>query len=541
MKAVNPKIAKSKSITLFCAVSLCGIVFGSANLAYSQNSPGSNRVASEIRKACENLKSASFDNTTLTVSDIVAAGTFTAPKTSGPGPGFPADYSHVPAFCRVAGTIKPTPSSDIRFELWLPVENWNGKFMQTGNGGAAGSIVINSLIEPLTRGYAVANTDTGHQGGAGNFSWAVENPEKLTDFAYRAVHELTLMGKAITTAYFGKAPEKSYWNGCSTGGRQGLKEAQFYPQDYDAIIAGSPASNWQALMAQSIEIKNNLGPMGLSLGKLALLKEAAIKACDALDGVSDRVISDPTQCSFDPGSLKCKDGITDQCLSDNEISAAKDIYDGLKDSRGEIMHPGMGTGGELQWAAYASPGFSIGEDFFRYVVIKDKNWDPTTFDVDKDLAHAEQLDNGAIKAMDPDLSPFIKRGGKLILYHGTVDGLITHGNTVNYFNSVVNKLGKNTVDDHVKFYLIPGMGHCSGGEGAYSVDWLTALEQWDETGKVPSIEGKHLAGPSFGAAPPARNVKNEEFTRPICPYPQRAVYKGQGDNTLAENFECAVP
>jgi feruloyl esterase len=239
------------------------------------------------------LASASFAHTTITMAETVAAGGFESPVPAGPGPGpGPGDFSKLPAFCRVAGSIEPTADSDIRFELWLPsIDDWNGKFLQTGNGGAAGSIVYSSLADPLARGYAVANTDTGHRGGGGAFDWAVGHPEKLVDYQYRAVHELTTVGKAIAAVRYGRSAAKSYWNGCSTGGRQGLKEAQRYPDDYDAIVAGSPASNWSPLMALSITIQKNLGPGGLGLDKLGLLKARAIAACDALDGVTDRVIS----------------------------------------------------------------------------------------------------------------------------------------------------------------------------------------------------------------------------------------------------------
>jgi feruloyl esterase len=210
--------------------------------------------------ACANLKSVRVPKTVVAVAEPVAAGQFRSPAPPAFGP--PRDLSFLPAFCRVAGTIRATAESDIRFELWLP-ENWNGKFMQTGNGGAAGAIVYDSLIDPLLRGYAVANTDTGHQGGGGDFAWAVGQPQKLIDYQYRAVQELTVAGKALTAARFGRPANRSYWLGCSTGGRQGLKEAQRYPEDYDGIVAGAPASNWSPLMLLSVTIQRNLGPGGL--------------------------------------------------------------------------------------------------------------------------------------------------------------------------------------------------------------------------------------------------------------------------------------
>lgn len=498
--------------------------------------------------ACADLAARSFPNTTITLATMVAAGAYEAPAPAfGGGP--PPDYSNLPAFCRVAGSIHPTSDSDIRFELWLPTDaNWNGRFMQTGNGGAAGSIVLTSLPDPLTRGYAVANTDTGHEGGGGSFEWAIGHPEKLVDYQYRAVHELTVVGKAIATERYGRAPNESYWLGCSTGGRQGLKEAQRYPADYDAIVAGAPASNWSPLMGQATFIQANMGANGLGADKLGLLKESAIAACDSNDGVTDRVISAPARCDFDPASLECGSvegasaagGASEsgQCLSPVEVQAARNIYGGLVTSAGDVLMPGTGVGSEPLWGAYAAGPFTIGTNWFRQVVLNDADWDPATFDVDTHMALAEQQDQGAAKAMDPDLSAFVDSGGRLLMYHGTTDGLIPYGNTVNYYESVVGTIGEDTADESVRLFLVPGMDHCAGGEGAFAVDWLTALEQWVETGQAPdTLPGAHPAGGPQPPGVPAR--PSRPFTRPICAYPDVATYTGRGDVDDAANFECA--
>jgi feruloyl esterase len=495
--------------------------------------------AADAPAACEALRSAAIAHTRIDVAEPVAAGAFRSPTPDFP---FPADYSKLPAFCRVAGSIQPSSDSDIRFELWLPTTGWNGRFMQTGNGGAAGSIIYSSLGEPLARGYAVANTDTGHQGGMGDFTWAAGHPEKLTDYAHRAVHELTVAGKALASAYYGRAPAKSYWYGCSTGGRQGLKEAQRYPQDYDAIVAGAPANNWSPLMALSILTQQNLsGPDALGVDKLALLKEAAIAACDAQDGVADRVIGAPRKCRFDPASLACRAGETRQCLSATEVAAAQRIYRGVVDGKGRTRIPGTGPGSEPAWSAYATPQFAIGSNYFRNVIAGDANWDARGFDVDRDLARAEQADAGAAVAMDPDLGPFFARGGKLILYHGTTDGLIPYGNSVGYYQSVVNKLGAKRTAAGMRFYLVPGMDHCSAGEGAYDIDWLGAMEGWAEQGRAPgTLAARHPAeAPPNPMGPPA--PKGQAFTRPLCVYPQLAHYTGKGDPADAARFTCAAP
>jgi feruloyl esterase len=451
-----------------------------------------------------------------------------------------ADYSRLPAFCRVAGAIKPTSDSDIKFELWLPEQNWNGKFMQTGNGVAAGSIVYSSLADPLARGYAVANTDTGHNGAGDDFSWALGHPEKLIDYQYRSIHELTIVGKAITEARYGKAPGRSYWLGCSTGGRQGLTEAQRFPDDYDAIVAGSPASNWAGLTASNILRQQNMGVGGLGADKVGLLHAAAIAACDAMDGVTDEVISEPGKCNFDPASLQCKKGQSDQCLSENEVAAAKRIYAGVVDKDGQVLYPGTGPGSEMLWAVDGSPRFRIGINYYRDVVMQDPNWDPATFNADTDLPRGVQATGPALMAMDPDLNPFIAHGGKLITYHGTADGLISYKNTVNYYESVVRKLGEDKVKDHVRFFLIPGMSHCSGGEGAYQIDWLSALENWDKDNQAPAT--LPAAHPAVTMGPPgAPPMPGKAFTRPACAWPEVAKYQGSGDDSDAANFECVMP
>jgi feruloyl esterase len=229
-------------------------------------------------------------------------------------------------------------------------------------------------------------------------------------------------------------------------------------------------------------------------------------------------------------------------LTPSEVEAARRIYAGVVDGRGELVMPGTGPASEPLWAAYASPQFGIGTSYFRTVVAKDPAWNPATFDVDRDLARAEAVDNGAAKAMNPDLSAFVERGGKLITYHGTTDGLIPYENSVSYYESVVDELGQRKADDSVRLYLVPGMDHCSGGEGAYAVDWLTPLERWVEQGEEPAaLQGAHPAGTA--AAPPggAPARPSAPFTRPICPYPQVPAYRGTGDTADAASFECRAP
>lgn len=486
--------------------------------------------------ACSELASRAPDFTTIDSAELVAAGKFQEP------PGyvslFPVDYSNLPAFCRLTGSIRPVPGSDIGFEIWLPENGWNGNFLQSGNGGAGGSILYFTMVEPLARGYAVAHTDTGHSGGGGDFSWAEGNPEQMTDFQNRAAHELTRAGKAITTVRYDRAPEKSFFQGCSTGGRQALTEAQWFPADYDAIIAGAPAGNWTPFMALSTIIERSLTSGALPVTKLATLKEGAIAACDGDDGVLDRVISEPGRCKFDPRSLECGPEPSEGCLTPTEVAAARRIYAGIVTQDGEVLTPGTGPASEPAWAAYTAPGFGLGSSWFRHVVHGDPDWDIASFDPESDLKRAEPLDDDGLDTMNPDLSEFVANGGKLLIYHGTTDGLLPYGSTVEYYESVVEKLGADAPKDSIRFYLVPGMDHCAGGEGAFLIDWLGAMERWAEVGAPPgALAGTHPT--SWFGQPPSEDARS--FTRPVCPYPQIARYTGSGDTSDASSFECAEP
>ena len=519
-------IRQIKSKTLVSALALSAAI-GLSACAPAETPDTETEVATETTAtpmSCEDLASIDLGYTVISGAEIVSAGAFTPP----PAPGArPADFTGLPEYCRVTGSIQPTENSDIKFEAWLPLaENWNGRFMQVGNGGAAGSMAYASMIQPLTRGYAVVHTDTGHRGTMGDFTWALGEPEKLTDYQYRAAHETTLKGKDITSAFYGGGPERSYWFGCSTGGRQGLVEAQRFPEDYDAIIAGAPANNWEPLQLYSIHALNNLGPNGLPVSKLGVLKAGAVAACDAGDGLEDGIISDFGSCTFTPSQLQCSPGADEgACLTPDEAAAAENIYAGIVTSDGMTAMPGPGFGSEAEWAAYATPFFRIGTSYMQNVVLEDTSWDPATMEVDTHLPILEAHDQGRTAAMDPDLSAFLGQGGKLLMYHGMADGIIPYGNTRDYYESVVETMGS-AADEGVQFFSVPGMGHCSGGDGASAIDWISAIEAWDETGDKPDqLEASHPDG---------------RFTRPICEYPALVTYDGSGDENDAASFTCEM-
>jgi feruloyl esterase len=484
---------------------------------------------------CTNLVKAAFPDAKVTLAEAHEAGVFAPP---GGGGGFGPSSFQTAAFCRVAATLTPSADSDIKMELWLPTD-WNGKFVMVGNGAWSGAVSYFAMVEPLSRGYAVASTDTGHEGGRGTF--ALGHPEKLVDFAWRAVHETTVKSKALTAKYYGGAPKLSYWEGCSSGGKQGLKEAQKFPDDFDGIVAGAPANNWVRLQVQSLAANAANLPAGgkpiLGPPQIALLHNAVIAQCDALDGVKDGQIADPRVCKPDTKSLVCKpsqDSAT--CLTSQQARAADKIYAPVRNPKAdELIYPGMPPGSEQLWAAVVSFPWTVGIDTFA-VLFNQPNWDFRKLDLSKDVAAAEAADPGIV-ATNPDLSAFKARGGKLIQYHGWADALIPTENSVNYYESVVAKQGG--LDETQGFYrlfLVPGMGHCSG---AYNVDWLTSLEQWVEAGKAPAtVSGKRLAaGGPFGA-PPAGAAAPDLGARPICAYPQVAVYRGEGSDSDPANFTC---
>ncbi len=352
-------------------------------------------------------------------------------------------FASLPEFCRVAATLRPSPDSDIKIEVWMPASGWNGKFQAVGNGGWAGTISYPAMATVLARGYATASTDTGHASEGGAF--VIGQPEKYVDFAYRAVHEMTVASKAIIAAHYGSSARFSYWNGCSTGGRQGLVEVQRFPDDYDGIIAGAAANPRTRLAAwQLTQVNAALKDPATMIprDKLPVIHRAVVNACDALDGVTDGLISNPTACRFDPKVLACSSGA--DCLTDLQVETIRKLTTPKKDPRSGVeIFPSWEPGSELGWGTIIGgpEPIALTLDHYRYVVFADPKWDWRTFDLYRDLARAETLDNGTANATDPDLTRFARRGGKLLMYHGWSDQLVPPRASVNYYTSVMNKMG----------------------------------------------------------------------------------------------------
>ncbi len=498
---------------------------------------------------CESLAGTALPDTSITAAESVSAGTFQPPYGSAAG--------KLPAFCRVAGAIQPTSDSYIRFEVWLPAAGWNGKFLGVGNGGFAGAIGFSSMAANLKRGYATAGTDTGHEAEAEDASWAYHHPEKVADFGYRALHLTARNAKSLIQAFYSRPAGHSYFDSCSDGGREALMEAQRFPEDFDGILAGAPANFWTHMLTAGLDIGKTIysDPAGyISSIKFPAIAAAVLAACDAQDGVKDGIIGDPSRCRFDPATLLCKGRDSRNCLTAPQVASLKKLYAGGTNSRGEAIFPGYtpgaeeGRGGWIPWLIGNGPGGSSSsvymENYFRYMVFDDPTWNPLTAGVDAALRSADEKTARALNATRTDLHVFQARGGKLILYHGWNDPAIAPANTINYYNGVLRAMGRRTAEGFVRLYMVPGMQHCFGGPGATSFGQLgattakgpehgiyDALEQWVEKGAAPAA----IVATKYVDDNPDKGPK---MTRPLCPFPQIAVYAGAGDPNDAGSFQC---
>jgi len=534
---------------VFAAVMVAGLLTGGAHGQQTPSSPDS----------CTGLAQLALPEAKVVSVEGVPAGAFTPPPSLNPRTvGDPAFYKALPAFCRVVVKATPSTDSDIRIEVWMPAGGWNGRFRGQGNGGFAGEIDYRSMGAAVTRGDATAGTDTGHSGGGTDASWALGHPEKVTDFGYRAIHAMTQTGKATIKAYYGSPARHSYFGSCSNGGRQALMEAQRFPEDYDGILAGAPANYWTHLLTKAVadaQATTLEAASYIPSAKLPAIARAVNATCDAGDGVTDSVLNDPRQCHFDPATLACREGDSDTCLTAPQVTALKKLYEGPRDARGREIFPGYvpgaeeGEGGWGPWITGPAPGksllFAFGTGYFTNVVYEKAGWDYRNANLDEALKAAEEKTAEKLDANDANLAAFKARGGKLILYHGWNDPAISALNTIHYYESVVGRLGRQATDGFMRLYMVPGMQHCGGGPGPNSFGQFlpalsdepqrnvtTALERWVEGGEAPST----VVATKYGDDDPKKGVK---AARPLCPYPQTATYKGQGDPGDAASFVCS--
>lgn len=514
-------------------------------------------VAASAQTSCEALANLTLTNATITSAASVAAGSYKPPAT----PGLPAPTRPLPDFCRVAGIAKPTSDSEIHFEVWLPASGWNGKFEQVGNGGFAGMIPFAGMAEPLLHGYATAATDDGHANGPDQ-TWAIGHPEKVADFGYRAVHETTVQAKAILHAFYGKDSSRNYFVGCSEGGREGLTEAQRYPKDFHGIVAGAPAIHWDQLQLRGAWDAFALLATPASYippAKLPVLQNAAITACDSIDGAKDGFIENPELCHFDPAVVECTGEGASSCLTAAQVQAAEKIYGPVKNLQtGAVITPGFSPGVEAfpaNWAVWitgaTAPQLGIGKlfatFFFRDFVFENPKWDVHSLNPDTDIREADEKFGATLNSDNPNLRAFKAQGGKLIQYHGWGDAAIPPQGSVDYFETVQKAMGK--TQDFYRLFMVPTMSHCAGGPGATIFgnaggmeppeedadhDVVLALDRWVEKGVPPD----RIIASGFVGNNPAKGVA---MTHPLCPYPQTAHYKGTGDAKDAANFACAPP
>lgn len=470
---------------------------------------------------CEQLSSLSSPKAFIQSAETIHAGTFTPEARE-------KKISGLPAFCRVSAILRPTADSEIHTEIWLPSSGWNGKYMAVGSGGWGGSIAYDAMAEALRRGYATSATDDGHAGPSASF--IVGHPEKFVDFAYRAEHEMAIEAKALIKAFYGNPPRYAYWNGCSGGGREGLLQAYRYPEEFDGIIAGDPANmrrNAWALWLANETFKDSQDYIPPS--KYPMIHRAVLDACDAKDGLKDGLIDNPESCKVDFASLTCKAGDAADCLTARQVHTAQTIISAPTDSSGKVLFSRVEPGTELRWGRLAGgpEPADLFLDQFRYVVYQDAKWDWRTFDLERESAKANAV-NHDVDELDPHLEVFAKRGGKLLLYHGWADQQVAPGSTVDFYRSAVDLSGEpSQASEWMRLFMVPGMGHCSSGEGPDSFDKIGAMEEWVEQGKAPArIVATHHTG---GKA---------DRTRPLCPYPQVARYNGSGSIDDAANFTC---
>ena len=462
--------------------------------------------------------------------------------TAGPVPAEDGRLAH----CRVDGLI----DTEINFELLLP-DDWNGRFMMGGGGGYVGTVQNSAIPGALERGYATVGTDTGHAGTGIEAGWALDNRDRQVNFGYRAVHVTAEAARSIIRHYYEREEEYAYFVGCSRGGGQGMMESQRYPDDFDGIVSGAPAYRWTAFTAGFLQNQQAVFPDAADLStpvvtaqNRVLLAASILEACDHRDGVTDGVLNDPRTCGFTPDVLpRCPgDRAGPDCLTTNQLAAIKVIYDGPTSNGTRLFH-GFPFGGENDpggwdtWiagtAAVEARGvpnlhYGFGTELYKYFVFDDPDWDYTSYDFStwaEDVAETAEI----LDATDADLGPFRDAGGKIIFWTGWSDPALTALGTIDYYERL--EASDAAVRDYARLFMLPGVLHCGGGPGPDTFDWLTAIEDWVERETAPA----RLVAATRGAA------GEPVMTRPVCPYPEVAVYMVTGSVDDEASFRCEAP
>jgi len=474
-------------------------------------------------RSCESLATVALPNTTIESAAIDA---------------------NNPGICRVTAVTTHPPMGDkVRVWVGIPAANWNGRFLGTGGGGFSGGNA-GGVTAPAVAGYAAGATDTGHEGASGSFALDANgrlNWQSIRNNAHVGIHEMTVTGKALTQAMYGVAPKYSYFNGCSTGGRQGLMEAQRYPQDYNGIVAAAPAINWNRFHIQHLwgPVVMNAANNPVAACKLAAATAAAVAACDSIDGVKDGVLEDPKRCTYDPKALVGTSAGECGAFTEGDAGVIRRLWDGPRREDGSFLWYGLPRGADLNaiWTSRGTPlrpvPFGISMDWFRYFLTQDPKFDGNTVTpaLYERLWDQSVEQYGVVFATDsPDLTAFRDRGGKAIVWHGWADQLISAEGSVDYYTRVQKEMGgaKKTAE-FIRLFMAPGIGHCAGGPGPMPTGQIEALQAWVEDGKAPE------------SLPASRREQSGAVTRsrPVCAYPLVAKYKGSGSTDDAASFSCS--
>jgi feruloyl esterase len=467
-------------------------------------------------------------------------------------PGLFDSFTMSTPLCRVQAVANPTSDSVIHIEVWLPTTGWNGRFLAIGGGGTRAGIAYNEMAQLIGFGFATAATDGGNLGNSVDGHFGYQHPEKIADWAYRSTHLMTVTAKTVASSFFGQGPVHSYFAGCSTGGHEGVMEAQRFPGDYDGIMAGAPSNHATHLQAGHIWTWNatNIDPASfIPPTLLPTITAAAVARCDAIDGVVDGLITDPRQCDFDPSDIECQGPNGTNCLTSAQVTAVKKIYAGPRNPQtGALVYAGFAPGGEFGWdpLVYGLPGsletppepgyVPAFIDIIRIWAFQNPQYDWRLFDFAQDMASVDTAIASVINDVDPDLTAFKNLGGKLVLYHGWEDQHISPQDDINYYERIAAFMRSRGADAHqfARLFMVPGMQHCFGGPGPNSFDAFGAVFQWVEAGVAP----EKIIATKYVNDDPSQAVV---MTRPLCPHPQIAVYTGSGNTNDAASFVCRVP
>lgn len=451
-----------------------------------------------------------------------------------------------PTYCEVEGYVAP----QVGILMWLPAQGWNGKFLEVGCGGFCGSTAyIGACEDPLRKGYACITTDMGHKGKeAEGVEWAYNNPQAVIDFAYRATHVTALAGKAIVQSYYGRKPERSYFSGCSCGGRQALVEAERFPWDFNGIIVGAPGINYPDIALNFAHRAHTLyrssGKPLFDAATIQFLGRAVIAKCDMNDGLKDGQIGDPRLCKFNPRDYVCQSGSTTECLTRDQAEAASSFYREHKSASGDrVGDRAFLPGSEVSYLGLIDNPLmkrSFYEDFFKYMALipnPGPGWKFEDFDRDADYKRLGLIQS-LLQADSPDFTKFKEAGGKIIFYHGWADGGPSPLTSIEFYKMIERTMGgRDSTQSFLRLFMVPDMDHCGAGKGPWAINYLDYLEKWVEQGKATDV----MIGAHYTDEPMSDkkfDLTKPQFTRPVFPYPLRAQYKGAGDPNSASSFKA---